>query len=99
MWVIKGFNDSITSEIPLLSGIGEFASFSDLKVLTREAPISGVSQPPQYLEPMDFSDPYYPKSLTSFEMMQRFGFSTCLKIRRYESAGRICYNGSGTGSD
>ena len=90
MWEIRRFNNSITSEltseITLLNDIGGFSVFSDLKVLTCDATIPGLN-PLQYLELIDFSDPSFPKSLTSFEIMQGYGFSGCLKIRGYEADG------------
>ncbi len=88
MWEIKRYNSSITSElssgITLLNDIGAFTSFSKLKVLTCDAPVPGL-EPFQYLELLDFSDPYYPKSLTSFEIMRNFGFSGCIRLRGYEA--------------
>jgi hypothetical protein len=88
MWKLKRYSNSITyevsSEIPLLNDIGGFTTFSDLKVLTCDAPIPGLYTS-QYLELIDFSNPSSPQPLTSFEIMQRYGFSGCLRLRGYET--------------
>jgi hypothetical protein len=90
MWKLKRYGNSITyevsSEIGLLNDIGGFTAFSDLKVLTCDAPVPGFP-PSQYLELIDFSNPSSPQPLISFEIMQKFGFSTCLRIKGYEADG------------
>lgn len=88
MWDILPYNNSITSEISseflLFNDVEGLVAFQGEKVLACSSAFPQGMSTPQYLEVIDFSDPYYPSRITSLEIRESHKLEGCLRMRKFE---------------